>query len=705
MAAGALVILPMSNGRVTRVVARAADGQATDPKTIYAPQQKEYWLSADEFGYIRPGLKITVNSITIPEDRKPVVDVTYTDDLGQPLDRNGQITAGRINMSFVLAWWDPASQNYTSYTTRVQTSPITGASATQAAADSGGTWNDLDIGHSTYTFRTVLPADYSTTSTTTLGIYATRVTVEITGKNYYDNVEQDFIPPAYPAGPPVTQVWDMLDDSACNQCHDPLSAHGGARYQVKLCALCHSPQTTDPDTGNTVDFKVMVHKIHYAVDLPSVKSGVPYQIIGFGQGVNDYSTVVFPQDIRNCATCHSGPNPTSQAYYWYTYPTQAACASCHDDIDWTTGENHPGGPQPTNAYCASCHQPSGTEWDASVQGAHTVPYYSTQLKGINATIVSVTGTAPGQNPTIKFQLKQNDGTPIAPSYFGTGKILAVLMGGPTTDYAVNPNAFRESASGAAFDGTTATYTFTKAIPADATGTWAFSLEARQDVPLDPHPSNELSWEEAAYNPVFYAAVTDAQPQPRRVVVDLANCDNCHKKLMLHGNLRQNIQMCVICHNPNESDAARRPADQAPPESVDMKRMIHRIHTGEELVQDYTIYGFCLPFIPPGCPNPINFNEVRYPGYLGNCFQCHITNSEYPAGTQQVFEDPPPGLLPTETLRDWYTPMQHYATSCLGCHSSQPAAAHAYTMTAPFGEACAACHGVDTDFSVDKVHAR
>jgi hypothetical protein len=46
-----------------------------------------------------------------------------------------------------------------------------------------------------------------------------------------------------------------------------------------------------------------------------------------------------------------------------------------------------------------------------------------------------------------------------------------------------------------------------------------------------------------------------------------------------------------------------------------------------------------------------------------------------------------------------------AAACLGCHSTVDAAAHAYVNTAPFGEACAACHGDDREFSVERVHAR
>ena len=153
-----------------------------------------------------------------------------------------------------------------------------------------------------------------------------------------------------------------------------------------------------------------------------------------------------------------------------------------------------------------------------------MPYESTQLKGLNAEIVSVTNTAPGQNPVVTFKLTENDGTILPPDLSRSN--LNLLMGGPTTDYAINP--YRERADGAAFDGTNATYTITKtAIPADATGTWAFSIEARRTVNLDPHPNDQTTFTEGAMNPVSYAAVGGGTPEPRRAVVDLANCNTCH----------------------------------------------------------------------------------------------------------------------------------------------------------------------------------
>jgi OmcA/MtrC family decaheme c-type cytochrome len=710
LATSALVVFPLVGGRLTRVVDRS--GQV--PTAAYTPKQKEFWLPEELVTYVRPGFHITVNSVTIGPDRRPVVDLSFTDDLGQPLDRTGAVTPGTLSVSMILAWYDPGVRHYTSYTTRVQTSTITGASATQAAADSGGTWNDVEVGHSVYTFKTALPEGFDQTKTTTLGIYATRNTTDIVGKNYYANVEYDFRPDGGQIA--ATDTWDKTNNAACNTCHNPLSAHGGSRQDVKLCVLCHQPQTTDPDTGNTVDFKVMVHKIHMGENLPSVEAGTPYQIIGFQNSVVDFSTVAFPQDIRNCQTCHEtagAPGAASQTNVWYTYPSRAACQSCHDDVDFTTGANHPAGPYTDDSQCASCHQPQGShEWDASVIGAHTVPYKSTQLIGLQAEIVSVTNAAPGQTPTMQFRITDKNGAAVAPSFFTTasgGSDLNLLMGGPTADYAINP--FRERGDHSSFDGTTATYTFTHAIPADATGTWAFSIEARHATPLDPHPANATSFTEGAINPVAYASLSGGDPEPRRKVVELANCNTCHDRLALHGGQRLNTDECVMCHNPNANDSARRPADKNPPESIDFKRMIHRIHTGEELTQAdpetckenpdtpgcFTIYGF------GGSVN--NFNEVRFPGDRRDCEKCHAPD------TQQVAENPDPRWIPTVTQRDFYSPQQHYAAACLGCHDSQAAAAHAFSMTVVFpgsgttAEACATCHGPDADFSVDKVHAR
>jgi hypothetical protein len=66
--------------------------------------------------------------------------VRLTDLRGAGLDRDGVVTPGNVATSLVLAYIPEGQRQYTSITTRVQTSPITNVSATQATADTGGTW-------------------------------------------------------------------------------------------------------------------------------------------------------------------------------------------------------------------------------------------------------------------------------------------------------------------------------------------------------------------------------------------------------------------------------------------------------------------------------------------------------------------------------------------------------------------------------------
>ena len=124
----------------------------------------------------------------------------------------------------------------------------------------------------------------------------------------------------------------------------------GAAWRSASCAI--TPQNVDPDTGNLLDLKVMAHKIHMGSSLPSVIAGTPYQIIGFQNSVNDFSKVVDPAMAQRCTVCHDQTTGAAQATAYLTEPTRVACGSCHDDVNFATGANHPAGAQPERQPCA-----------------------------------------------------------------------------------------------------------------------------------------------------------------------------------------------------------------------------------------------------------------------------------------------------------------------------------------------------------------
>ena len=663
------------------IASLAATGSGDSEKKrgrVYSPDKAEFYFDSKKAEYIRPGLNITVLSIEIPADLRPVVELVFSDDKSQPLDRLGNITPGTISVSFVIAVYDGETRNYTAYTIRDQTSPITGVTESQATSDQGGSWTDHALGSASYRFGTALPADYALNKTHTLALYATRNLSEILDKNYYDNVVHDF----RPDGGPLEEVWEGTYTETCNSCHDPLAIHGGSRQEVKLCVTCHNPQSVDPDTGNTVDMKVMIHKIHMGEDLPSVQAGTPYQIIGFRQSVHDYSTVVFPQDNRNCISCH--PQSSPESHIWFSRPSRAACGACHDLINWESGEGHLAGPATDDSQCAVCHQPQGeAEFDISITGAHTIPTKSEQLMGLAAEILAVTDTAPGQNPTVTFRLSNTDGSTVDPAELST---LNLMLAGPNSEYA---EFMRESARGAAFDGDTASYTFATPIPAHAEGSWSASGDIYRNVVIHDAQGEEIAVREAAFNPLLDFPVTDAVAGSRREIVSLAKCNNCHDALSLHGGQRFAIEECVMCHNPEGDDSPVRPPDTGAPESIHFKYLIHRIHKGEELEADFTVYGFRS--------SRHNYNHLLYPGDLRNCESCHLPGTYGAPAAEES--------RATITLRDFYSPMEPLAAACLSCHDSADAAAHAYVNTAPFAESCAACHGAEREFSVERVHAR
>ena len=171
----------------------------------------------------------------------------------------------------------------------------------------------------------------------------------------------------------------------------------------------------------------------------------------------------------------------------------------------------------------------------------------------------------------------------------------------------------------------------------------------------------------------------------------AKCETCHENLALHGTIRHDPEYCNTCHNPNADDSPFRAEADLPARTIHFKMMIHRIHRGHDLTRDYTLTGF------GGSAH--NYNELHYPGDLRNCTACHVNNS---------YEVPSAGVLPTMTAapeHEFFSPIAPDSAACLGCHDGISAAAHAFLNIAPFGEACATCHGNGAEFAVEKVHAR
>ena len=644
----------------------------------FTKHDKGYYSPQDQIEFVRSGIVFKIVQANITPDGTIVATFKITDPQGLPLDLNGVNPPGPVKVGMTLAtiYNDHVSEEYTSHITKTVTDPVSGRVAKQGTLDSGGTFQQIGDGLYTYTFATKIPG-FDPTATHSVGGQAERdLSAFGLGVQGIDDVFT-----WVPNGSPVTLIREVVGTPACNQCHDPLAMHGGARQKVAYCILCHNPDSSDPFTGNSLDMAVMIHKIHDGPNLPSVKAGGKFQLANYKNELRDFSGTTFPRDIRQCPTCHQ---QAQQAQQYNTCPHDTACGSCHDNVNWATGQNHPGGPQPDSSQCGNCHVPQGDhEFDASVIGAHTIPAQSKQLPGMNFDILSVDNTTAGNHPTVTFSINDDAGKPIMPS---TMDHVALVLAGPTTDYA---QAISEDVSKAS--GTTQyAYTFQTQIPKTATGTWAIGIEGTKNYTLNPGTDKEMKQNQGGANKVVSFSVDGSPVEPRRTVVSLDNCDSCHSSLSVHGGNHNQIEMCVLCHNPNATDSAVRPAANNPPQAIDFRTMAHKIHTGTNLTSDYTVYGY------RGSVH--NFNGVTFPGDRGDCEKCHVSTSEQlPLSAN---------LLSVKTPRDYITTTPPESAACLGCHTNKGAAGHAVeNTTALFGESCDVCHGQGADFSIDKVHAR
>ncbi len=667
---------------------------ASRKPAAFTKWDRAHYASPNIVSFVRPGFAIQIVSVKIAPDGTLAVDYKISDPKGLGLDLAGIQTPGTVTVSFVLAYLPKDKTQFVTYATRSRASTDGKVTVTQASADSGGKSVQVGDGEYIYTFGNKVPSGFDATATHRVGIYGNRNLTEFDLGTFYDDATFDWVPAG---GKPAPR--DVVRTETCNTCHDQLAHHGGSRRSVELCIMCHTPQTTEPNTGNTVDMKVMIHKIHMGSQLPSVVAGNAYKI-GGGANPSNWSTVVFPADPRRCESCHDQKSGASQAAIYLQNPSRAACGSCHDDVNFATGQNHVNLPQASDNECATCHNPQGElEFDASIKGAHTIPQQSASRDGIAVTIVKVDNGAAGKNPTVTFTVRdaQGNGIPMS-AMSSTPNRISLNLAGPTWDYGytsfgsdvTTPGYVTEnpvSTAKCSPDGTCA-YTFTHAIPAAAKGTYAIGIEARRGLTILPGTVKQLSTQYGATNKVFYFSVDGSAMTKRRQVVDIAKCNGCHVSLSMHGASRNQTEYCVFCHNPSNTDRS------TPGQAINFSLMIHKIHYGDNMAKNGATYKI----------GSTDFTDVRFP-VLGNtgtpgdtakCYICHVNGSEsqFPVGLNMV--KTPQGLM---------TPTAPTTAACTACHVKPSALAHALSQTDPkFGESCDVCHGSSGDFSVAKVHA-
>ena len=576
--------------------------------------------------------------------------------------------------------------------------------ATAERASGGGVFTDNADG--TYSYQLSFDITSVTNPLTADPIVYDETLTHRVAMQVSDNVANAFLD-FVPAGGAVTTTRDIAVNASCNECHIKLGLHGGDRIQTEYCVTCHNPGSKDANSGNIVDFKVMVHKIHSGEELPSIDDlGWEYAIWGFRNSKHDYSTVVYPSDVRfpglgeqdnTCTKCHQ-TDDASDSDNWNSVPTQEACTSCHDTTSFTdpppTGFSlHPGGARPDNSSCAGCHPPTGGA--AGVIDSHVIP---AQVAGQSYAykIQSVTDTDgeevdPGDLVKVTFSVFDPSVGDIAAGRYdimtdpaftsaaGGASRLAILIGWDSTDYSntgsgsapAQPISLNPLFGGATDNGDgTFSVTSTDAIPKDVIGSGVAAIEG--------HPAEDFD-DDGTYsdrvpvtNVFMNFPITDDPADERRTVVAIAECSTCHGTLSLHGNNRTNEpQVCVICHNANATDIEVRPgggavgADGKVEEAIDFKYMIHAIHAGSAEEHGFRengiiVYGF------RGSVN--DFSEVALPAgndNLRNCAGCHVGST---------FELPiDENALPTTVLTEAkeadpdddknITPMSSVCSSC------------------------------------------
>lgn len=175
-----------------------------------------------------------------------------------------------------------------------------------------------------------------------------------------------------------TATPELMVAANCTDCHGDSRMHTSSRavtFTPDICKSCHDNlhQMTGKTSWLTSQYGFgvaplsrRVHGIHFGNYVEK-----PTEI----HRTDDFSHVIFPQDVRNCTKCHS------QSSSWTEKPSRLACLACHDSdyagfhaslmtLDFTPKDPWSGDEVET---CIVCHG-KGSEFAPKAVHAISQPY-------------------------------------------------------------------------------------------------------------------------------------------------------------------------------------------------------------------------------------------------------------------------------------------------------------------------------------------
>jgi OmcA/MtrC family decaheme c-type cytochrome len=539
---------------------------------------------------------------------------------------------------------------------------------------------------------------------------------------------------------------NVIEKGKCESCHmeEPLFHGPGYRSidnNIAVCTACHNDSNPGAAPARR-PLAAIIHQYHGNVFKLGSDRG---DSTTYKQPIDENDMLVtdinglivednpFPQDARNCTTCHSTDiTLASDANNWFEHPSQVACETCHLYRDRGAHDNQVGNVwlrngEPQNT-CSGCHRPYerddegnpivGEDAERSAKTVHL-----TRLDNLatarNSLVIDIKHARFTDNQ-FEIELKvSKDGlgiTSIAElsPYINEPGHLNLLLNWDNGDGPVLANnSLNLADDGQTGDGCIAqgeglflchkNFSDTLLQP-NATSILTVNIA---DAPLcADRKSGELAdchiFEGIdLINSPFVIASNNAtasfdiggivKQHSIPVGADLASCNDCHKELSIHlfgqhPHAATDFQQCKNCHNSERSAFFSGMA-------ADLKYHVHSFHA----------FG------------SRRTGNAPYPGTINNCEACH-SQSQYNLPSQN---NPRPSLASGQ----YFSPA---LVACGACHlesslanadpdtiAGDSALNHMLNHGAIWGaatapeatgtEQCATCHAIGQSQGVDKVH--